>query len=304
MSRNVLFSVLLVAIANIAVGQAKIFEPGLISDNQAFGLTISPNGKELLFVKSYGGRDTLQIYQSSKINGVWQKPVLAFFADPNYKQIDPAFSPDGKTILFNSLTSAQYSFDIYALHQTDTGWTKPFRLSDSINTELSDFYATISNNKNIYFTRRTKSNDIYVSHFKDGHYQKAIPLDKTITYTDFSESNPYISPQEDFIIFFSDLKAGIVGNDLYILNDGFGESDLYISFSKKGKWSHPINLGEKVNSKIGEFCPSIDYATKAFLFSRTEVIENKRVENIYTIPLKELGLKRLKRSAKWDRTNE
>jgi hypothetical protein len=105
----------------------------------------------------------------------------------------------------------------------------------------------------------------------------------------------------DFIIFFSDLKAGIVGNDLYILNGGFGESDLYISFSKKGKWSYPINLGEKVNSKIGEFCPSIDYATKAFLFSRTEVIENKRVENIYTIPLKELGLKRLKRSAKWDR---
>ena len=288
MSKNVLFSVLLVAIANIAVGQAKIFEPGLISDNQAFGLTISPNGKELLFVKSYGGRDTLQIYQSSKINGVWQKPVLAFFADPNYKQIDPAFSPDGKTILFNSLSSPQYSFDIYALHQTDTGWTKPFRLSDSINTELSDFYATISTNKNIYFTKRTKSNDIYVSHFKDGNYQKAIPLDKTIN-TDLSESNPYISAQEDFLIFFSDLKAG------------FGESDLYISFSKKGKWSYPINLGEKVNSKIGEFCPSIDYATKAFLFSRTAVIENKRVENIYTIPLKELGLKRLKRLAKWDR---
>lgn len=55
------------------------------------------------------------------------------------------------------------------------------------------------------------------------------------------------------------------------------------------------------NSKIGEFCPSIDYATKAFLFSRTAVIENKRVENIYTIPLEELGLKKLKRLARWDR---
>ena len=194
-------------------GQAEIFEPNLISDNKAFGLTISPNGQELFYVKSFGGRDTLQIYQSKKVNNQWTRPELAFFADKNFVQIDPAYSPDGNSLLFNVLTSKESSFDIYLTHRTVSGWTKPEKLSDSINTNAADFYATISSKGNIYFARRNQSIDIYVSYFIDNKYQKAIPLEKTIN-TEKSESNPYISPKEDYLIFFSD-KA-----------DGFGDSDL------------------------------------------------------------------------------
>src|SRR6476620_8998296 len=90
-------------ITTFAFGQIKQFEPNLITDNDAFGVTISPDGNMLLYTKAYGGRDSLRIFQSRKINNQWQKPELAFFADPKYKQIDPAFSSDGKTILYNSL---------------------------------------------------------------------------------------------------------------------------------------------------------------------------------------------------------
>lgn len=274
-------------ISSLAFGQVKLFEPNLMPKNQSFGLTISPNGKELLFVKSFGGRDTLQIYYSNNENGKWQKPTLAFFADTRFKQIDPAFSPDGNTILFNSLTSNENSFDIYITNKAATGWTKPEKLSDSINTTSSDFFATISKQRNIYFTRRTKSNDIYVSYFVDNKYQKAVLLDKTIN-TDANESNPYISPNEDFIIYFADYA------------NGFGDSDLYISFNKQNKWSYPINLGKEINSKVGEFCPSIDFKNGLFLFSRTEVVNGKRIENIYRYPLKKLNIRKLKRLAKWD----
>ena len=276
-----------IIISNITFGQVKLFEANIVSDNQSFGLTISPNGKEIFFVKSFGGRDTLQIYHSKKLNGQWQKPALAFFADTRFKQIDPTFSPDGNTILFNSLTSTENSFDIYVTNRMSTGWTTPERLSDSINTTSSDFYATITSQKNIYFTRRTKSNDIYVSYFVNNKYQKAVLLDKTIN-TEGNESNPYISKNEAFLIFLADYK------------DGLGDSDMYISFKKQNKWSYPINLGNEINSKIGEFCPSVDYKNKLFLFSRTEVINGKRIENIYSYPLKKLRIRKLEKIAKWD----
>ncbi|MEO6219618.1 MAG: hypothetical protein ABIO81_04260 [Ginsengibacter sp.] len=276
-----------IIISKISFGQVKIFAPNLISDNKAFGLTISASGKELLYVKSFGGRDSLQIFQSKKVKGKWKNPELAFFADTNFKQIDPAFSPDGNSILFNSLTSKESSFDIYIIQRTGSGWTKPERLSDSINTTASEFYATISSKKNIYFTRRIQSNDIYVSYFVNNTYGKALPLSPAIN-TDKNESNPFISPDEDYIIFFSDRA------------DGFGDTDLYISFNKAGKWSSPLNLGDKINTNFAEFCPGIDFKNKKFLFSRTQVANNKRVENIYTIPLKQLAIHKFRKIAKWE----
>ncbi|MES2811132.1 MAG: hypothetical protein V4670_01570 [Bacteroidota bacterium] len=273
-------------ITTFTFGQITQFEPNLIADNDAFGVTVSPDGNMLLYTKAYGGRDSLHIFQSRKVNGQWLKPELAFFADSKLKQIDPAFSPDGKTILFNSLENTATSFDVFAVHKTKTGWTKPEKLTDAINTASSDFYATISSSKNIYFTRRIKDNDIYVSYFVDNKYQTAKLLDGPIN-SDMNESNPYISPKEDYIIFFSD-KIG-----------GLGDTDLYISFNKNNKWSHPINLGDKVNTETSEFCPNIDFKKQQFLFSRTKVIDGKRIENMYSIPLKDLNLKEMKKLAKW-----
>jgi len=184
------------------------------------------------------------------------------------------------------VSSAETSFDVYAVYKTKTSSSTPERLSDAINSKAGDFYATMSLNKNIYFTRRTESNGIYMSRFVNGAYQKAMLLDSTIN-TKLQESNPYISPKEDYLIYFSDKKGG------------YGDVDLYISFKKKNKWSYPINLGSKVNTEIGEFCPSVDVKNKVFYFSRTEEQNGKRIENIYQIDLQELNFKALKKMAKY-----
>lgn len=276
----------MLASSAISMGQAKIFEPILISDNTAFGLTISPNGKELLYVNSFGGRDTLQLFQSKKIKGLWQIPEPAFFSDARLKQIDPFISPDGNTILFNSRTSEQKNFDVYAIYKANKKWSAPVLLPAAINTAASEFYATLSNKKNIYFTRRVTSNDLYVSYFVNNQYQEAIPLDSTINSSE-NESNPYISPDEDYLIFFSDRKGG------------HGDTDLYISFRNNLQWSYPINLGPKINSDLSEFCPFVDANNHMFYFSRTQVVDGRRVENMYEIKLKELGLKELKLKARY-----
>lgn len=217
----------------------------------------------------------------------WQSPTLAFFNDNAYPHIDPAYSPDGKTILYNVSKDSTRGFDIYVINKTEGGWSNPILLNDSVNSKFSDFYATMSLNRNIYFTRRTESNDIYVSRFENGEYRKAVPVSLSIN-TVSAESNPYISPGEEYLIFFSDRPGG------------FGDSDLYISFQKNGTWNKPQNLGSQINTAIAEFCPGIFDNGKYFYFSRTAVEGNKRIENIYRIKTKALNLEKMRQRAQFE----
>lgn len=268
-----------------AYSQARLFEPDVISTDQVFGGSFTPDGREVYFTMSWGGRDSLQIFHSRKIKGIWEKPTPVSFGNRKWKQIDPFVSPDGKTLLFNSNENGTSDFDIFAVHRNGEGWSSPKRLPAEINSASSDFYATMSLNGNIYFTRRNRDNDIMVSKLINGKYQPAVALDSVINSG--NESNPYISPNEDYIIFFSDRKGG------------FGDTDLYVSFNKNGKWSIPQNLGKLVNSSISEFCPGVDLKNGLFFFSRTEMVGKQRVENIYFIKLKDLNLSDLKNIARY-----
>ncbi len=267
-------------------GQVEMFAPDVISNGEVFGVAMAPDASQILFVRAYGGRDTLEIHESRKVGDRWTQPSLSFFSTVGAAEIDPAFSPDGRTILFNKVSNETSGYDVYALRKTDTGWSKPEPLPGVINTEAHEFYATMSRSGNIYFTRRMESNDIYVSFLVDGVYQKAVPLPGFVNTAE-SDSNPYISPSEDFLILASRKESGM------------GGADLYVSFQKNGEWSAPVNLGSPVNTEFSDFCPSMDIKNDRFMFSRTERIGERRIENIYSIPLKDLRLKKLRKSATW-----
>ena len=181
----------------------QVFEPGIISTGGEFGLTISPDSKTAFWVRSNGARDTLIILQSEKRNGKWQKPVPAVFstAKAEWKDVDPMFSPDGKTVLFQSTRPVpgqpqRKGFDIWQSTKTKTGWSEAKHLGNVINTDSSESFASVSKNGTIYFMKANDdgkgSSDIYFSRKVKGQYQTAQNIGSPINTTE-RESNPYIS---------------------------------------------------------------------------------------------------------------
>ncbi len=280
-----LFSTAMLCFAFVSAQKnAQIFEPGIISTGGEFGLTISPDSKTAFWVRSNGGRDTLVIMQSEKRNGKWQKPVIASFSTSTaeWKDIDPVFSPDGKTVLFQSNRPVpgqpqRKGFDIWQSTKTKTGWSEAAHLGNVINTDSSESFASITKSGTIYFMKvnedgKAKS-DIYYSRKVNGEYQTPQNLGLPINTAE-RESNPYISANEDYIIYFStDPK-------------GYGDVDLYISFKKDGKWGTPKNLGLPINSVDAEFCPFVHEKEKRIYFARQKKIpgSNRFNEEFYWFP--------------------
>ncbi len=264
---------------NNSQNEPQLFMPGLISNGGVFGLTISPDSKIALWVSSNGKRDTLKIMESRKVRGVWSQPVVATFstATGEWKDIDPMFSPDGKSVLFQSTRnhgrdSSRTDFDIWAVTRSGNTWGEPYNLGKYVNTESSESYASRSRNGNIYFMKENEDgvgkSDIYVADLGTGKYERVKNLGSPVNTTE-RESNPFISPKEDYLIYFSTDK------------NGFGEVDLYITFRKNGKWTTPRNLGTPINSAAAEFCPFVHTKEKRLYFSRQVKEGDRFKEDIY-----------------------
>ena len=278
-----LFAVLLL-LAEInchAQTEPVLFNPGLITNGGEFGLTISPDSKTALWVNSNGKRDSLRIMESRKVNGKWTKPVIASFSDPTgkWKDIDPMFSPDGRLLLFQSdrlkLTdTSRTDFDIYAVQVLPGGWGEAYNMGNEINTAQSESYASMTSSGHIYFMKensnRIGKSDIYKSAFENGKYQQPVNIGLPVN-THGRESNPFISPDEQYLVYFS--------NDSL----GFGEVDLYISTRKDGKWNTPVNLGKPINSEAAEFCPFYHETEKKLYFSRQVKQTGRMKEDLFWV---------------------
>jgi hypothetical protein len=284
--RKAFFCLLLLAACCVpgrSFGQVPRFLPGLLPADGVFGLALSPDGQSVLAVASRGGRDTLQLLELRKKKGQWQAPSPPSFADPKAKDIDPFFTPDGSLLLFNSNRGQQNprNFDIWAAPRTSGGWGQPYSLGPVVNSDSSDFYATAAKNGNLYFSSNRAGgagqSDLYLSAWKNGAYTAPVNLGPVLN-TKGHEANPFIAPDESYLIFFAQYEGG------------FGDTDLYISFRSDTGWTRPANLGPRVNTTLGEFCPLVSADGKGFYFSRLERKNGRIYENIHHLPLQDLQL--------------
>lgn len=265
---------------------------------------ISPGGDE--FIYSIGDyKQTLRslvIVQRNESS--WgEKQILPFSG--RYNDIEPFYSPDGKQLFFASDRpdkegSDRSDYNIWVCQKMNEEWNHPVILDTVINSTQDEYFPSVAENGNLYFTATRKNGigreDIFVSFFTDGAYQKAVPLDTNINSVTF-EFNAYIHPKEKYLIFSSFGRA-----------DGLGGGDLYISEKDaEGIWSPAKNLGAPINSSALDYCPFVDLSTGVFYFTSEKgesikerissidafsAFSNKPLNglgNIYRVSIKELN---------------
>lgn len=226
---------------------------------------ISPNENEAYFTIQSPNQELSQIVCVKDKN--WANPILLPFCD-NYSYLEPFLSADGKRLYFASdrpktESSTQKSdFDIWYVERKDkkNEWSKPINMGKPVNSENNEFYPTLSDNQNLYFTMESKlglgKDDIYYCKWNGTSYSSPVLLQTNINSEGY-EFNAFVSKDESMLIYTK-----------YNANDGFGSGDLYLSKKdKNGDWKPAINLGKEMNSKYMEYCPFYDDQTNTLYFT-------------------------------------
>ncbi len=262
----------------------KVFAPGIVSTKKSeFNAAFSPNGKDFFFsVNEPSGRETMMFMKCE--NNQWTPPQSAPFVS-NQNDCDPFFSHDGSRLYFISTRTKKNDerskdWDIWYVERTDSGWSESRNLGPPVNSNHDEYYVSLTREGAIYFASNRAggygSFDIYRSRFVDGHYLKPENLGASIN-TKYLEHDPFIAPDESYIIFTSVNRPG-----------GFGTGDLYISFRRKeGTWTEAKNLGKAFNTSGYDFCPMASPDGKYFFFTRKGDIYWVSMEVIKQLKLKD-----------------
>ncbi|AYB31897.1 PD40 domain-containing protein [Chryseolinea soli] len=242
-----------------------LFGEGIISTpDDEFGGTFTPDGKTVFFSKSVPGSYFYTICFSEFKNGTWTAPQVAPFSG-TYRDFDPVIAPDGETMLFASDRpvgdEAKHDYDIWMVQRTGTGWGKPTRLPEPVNSAFDEHFASMAASGNIYFsstrpdsTGNQTGSDVYSSKRVDGTYKTAERMNAVST--DAFELDVIIAPDESYIL------VGAAGRP-----DGLGGFDIFISRQVKGQWHEAVNAGPKINSPFRDYSPRISPDGKYLFFT-------------------------------------
>jgi len=263
-----------------------IFGSGVIStadfdSHPAF----TPDGKTLYFLRSSPTFNFWTIVVSHFENNHWSAPEVLPISG-QYRDADPFITSDGKRFYFisdrpkDAASSAERSLDIWFMEKAGNGWGPPQNAGAPINSPGQEWYPTIAQDGTMYFGSDRAGGkgrtDIYRSRLVDGKYTEPENLGESIN-TQFEEFEPYIAPDQKYLIFMAQRP------------DGRGGSDLYISYQRDGAWAKAVNLGDKINSSGSEYSPLVTPDGKYFFWSSTRSLPTSQTKRLtYTDLLNKL----------------
>jgi Tol biopolymer transport system component len=221
----------------------RVVGAGVISTPaEEFKATVSPDGQTLSYVVTDHLFRHTTIVQAERAGTQWSTPEVASFSG-TWRDGDPSFAPDGKTLLFISNRplpgdpdgTVRRDFNIWLVHrQTDGTWGDPVALERNINTDTSEFAPSVTAAGTLYFSR---GEYIFRAEKRGSDFVTPVALP-------MKGGDPAISPDERFIVFDAD---GLVP----------GDADLFVSCRTQTGWAAPSRLADPVNSPYEEGDPSI-----------------------------------------------
>jgi hypothetical protein len=218
--------------------------------------------------------DRRVICRINKAGDKWSEPEPVHFSG-KFKDLEPSLSPDNLTLYFvsdrpNKFASQNYDIWYVERDSIEGQWSLPINAGENVNTESDEFYPSVSNSGNLYFTSVRKNgigkDDIYLSKRENNSFQVAMPLSDRINTPSY-EFNCFVAPDESFIIFSG-----------YNRIDGLGSGDMYICYKDKDQnWSEAKNLRD-INSKQMDYCPFVDLNTNTIFFTSKRSTINSSIE--------------------------
>lgn len=242
-----------------------LFAPGAVSTTAGEGCSGWGTRMEyFIFQRWKDGKSRL--YLMNRGEDGWSRPEPLSFAE-TYQTGDFTIAPDGQIMAFASnipvkgLEPEGEGGNIWLVKKTETGWSTPELLPPPVNTKYHDSYPSLAANGNLYFFSRrpggSGASDLYLSRLLNGKYQEPVNLGAVIN-TSFHEWDPYIAPDESYLIYCSMMPGGP------------GEDDLYISFRQAdGSWGTPLLPGYGINTAKSENRPYVSPDGKCLFFTST-----------------------------------
>ena len=236
--------------------KAEIFAPDIVStdENDEYGFTLSAKTKELYFTRKFKNPRRDFIFSSKfTTKGLNIPEKVGFIKDDNIAE--PMLSPNEDLFIFgkrlqdtilNTITP-----QVWYMKKEAAKWSKPRYLLDGM-------YASMDRDDNIYYTDISdgiQKSKIARAKFENNSIHETEVFSESIN-SQYQSAHPFVSPKGDFIIFDSERL------------DGFGSSDLYISFRKEIGWYTPQNLGEGINTENYEALPYLSPDGKYLFFTR------------------------------------
>jgi hypothetical protein len=267
----------------------ELFAPGIIATGMyTRDIAISPDGNEIYYCVAIGGFAYSTILVTKQIKGEWSDPeVVQHMDNPGYMNFEPCISPDGKHFYFlsNRPDTADAGIgdqDIWVMDRTGEQWSEPYNLGSPVNTELAEFYPSVTQDGTMYFTRADEGSpihNIYRSRLVDGKYTEPEKLPGQVN-CGANRYNAFIAYDESYMI------VPAIG-----MPDSYGGPDYYIVFrNDQDQWSEPINMGDKINSEAnGEYSAYVTRDMKYLFFMSTRLAaEENRPRNLSYEILKKL----------------
>lgn len=245
-----------------------LFAPGVVSRRyHEMNAAFSPDGNELYFTMKDVAERSSVIVVTRRVDGRWQPPQIAPFSG-RYDDVDPMLSPDGTRLYFASYRphepgeKAPGDADLWYVERRGDVLGEPVRLGEPVSTPRDDFYPSLTRDGSIYYSTKdlqSGSYDVFRARLEGGAY-RVENLGAPVN-TGASEYDPFVAPDESYLVFASGRPGGR------------GDSDLYVSFREGASWAEPVSLGGVINSTARDYCPSVSPDGKYFFFTSKRIAD-------------------------------
>lgn len=232
------------------------FAPGLIPSTAVANAApaFTPDGRTVYFFSTPVGGECCTLMVSRQAQGHWSAPKVASFSG-HYRDLEAAFSPSGKFLVFASnrpdqpggaLMDGHYNGQdhpgngghLWRIARRGAGWASPELLPASINANQSVFSPAVTADGSLYFMRADDGIHFHIfrSQFVHGQYQTPVLAD--FSKTPYGDFDPAVAPDESYLIFSSGRPPAPKTSDLFII------------FRTGGGWSEPLDLRNAISPDV------------------------------------------------------